>query len=240
VVVWFLIALWTFVDPSFHQRSGAAKDERTARNGILVSVAFWFLFDIMTVGTGLYARAAMTGLDQPALSYPALAEMILPAGLKGFFVVGLLATVMSTLTSYLMLAGGTAGRDIAARVKGIEGDRGWVRGGLLAGSLGGIALAWAVPSVVSLWYTIGSCFVPGLLLPVVGSYFPRMRLNGSRVIVTMLVSSGISTLSLVLGQVNAQQGIPQYFFGVEPLLPGLAASIILWLVFSLAERRKAI
>jgi len=33
VVVWFLIALWTFVDPSFHQRSAAAKNERTARMG---------------------------------------------------------------------------------------------------------------------------------------------------------------------------------------------------------------
>jgi len=184
-----------------------------------VSVGFWFIFDVMTVGTGLYARAAMASLDQPALAYPALAEMILPAGLKGFFVVGLLATVMSTLTSYLMLAGGTAGRDIAARWKGIEGDRGWVRGGLLVGSLGAIALAWAVPSVVSLWYTIGSCFVPGLLLPVVGSYFPSIRLKGPHVIMSMILSSGVSTASLVLGHVNAEQGVPQYFLGVEPLLP---------------------
>ncbi len=110
IAVWFLIALWTMVDPSFHQRSAAAKDERTARNGILVSVVFWFLFDAMTVSTGMVARALLPDLDQPALAYPALAVLILPDGLRGVFFVGLFATIMSTLTSMLMLGGLTAGR----------------------------------------------------------------------------------------------------------------------------------
>ncbi len=58
ILVWFFIALWTIVDPAFHQRCYAAKDGKTARNGILISILFWFCFDFMTTTAGLYARAA--------------------------------------------------------------------------------------------------------------------------------------------------------------------------------------
>lgn len=40
IVVWFLIALWTFADPGFHQRCYAAKDAKTAKYGIIISVFF--------------------------------------------------------------------------------------------------------------------------------------------------------------------------------------------------------
>ncbi len=38
IIVWFLIALWTFADPGFHQRAYAAKSGTIARNGILISI----------------------------------------------------------------------------------------------------------------------------------------------------------------------------------------------------------
>ena len=33
LIVWFLIALWTFADPGFHQRSYAAKSGNVAQKG---------------------------------------------------------------------------------------------------------------------------------------------------------------------------------------------------------------
>ena len=83
ILVWFFIALWTIVDPAFHQRCYAAKDGKTARNGILVSIGFWFVFDFMTTSAGLYARASIPGLSQPMYSYPLLAEIALPVSCKG-------------------------------------------------------------------------------------------------------------------------------------------------------------
>ncbi len=56
-LVWFFIGLWTFVDPGFHQRSYAAKTEKVAFYGLLISVFFWLIFDFMTTSTGLFARA---------------------------------------------------------------------------------------------------------------------------------------------------------------------------------------
>ena len=34
-------------------------DERTARRGVLISIAFWVLFDFLTTTAGLYARAVL-------------------------------------------------------------------------------------------------------------------------------------------------------------------------------------
>ena len=48
IIVWFFIALWTLVDPSFYQRCAAASSPAVARKGILWSVVFWLIFDMMT------------------------------------------------------------------------------------------------------------------------------------------------------------------------------------------------
>lgn len=233
IVVWFLIALWTMVDPSFHQRAAAAKDERTARNGILTSVLFWFLFDAMTVTTGLVARVLLPDLSDPAMAYPELAAMVLPAGVRGLFFVALLATVMSTLTSMLMLGGLTAGRDLAARrweVHDPDRQRRWVRVGTALAGLIAVLLAWWLPSVVTLWYTVGTALIPGLLLPVLGSYVPRLRIGGGWTVLLMIVSSLVSTLSLAWGHMNSGDAGPAYWWGLEPIVPGLAVSVILWTI----------
>ena len=41
ILVWFLIALWTFADPGFHQRCYAAKSSNVAVKGILISIILW-------------------------------------------------------------------------------------------------------------------------------------------------------------------------------------------------------
>ena len=78
LMTWFFLALWTFVDPAFHQRVCAAKDASTARRGICVSVLFWAVFDFLTTTTGLYARAMLPDLQEPLQAYPALASHLLP------------------------------------------------------------------------------------------------------------------------------------------------------------------
>jgi SSS family solute:Na+ symporter len=111
ISVWFFLASWTFIDPGFHQRCCAAKTTKTARNGILVSILFWFVFDFLTITTGLYAAATLTDMN-PLYTYPLLAEAVLPPLLKGLFLTGLLATIMSTIDSFSFLSAITFGRDL--------------------------------------------------------------------------------------------------------------------------------
>ena len=73
IVVWFLIASWTFIDPGFHQRCAAAKTPQIARRGIFISIGFWFIFDMLTMVTGLYAFVLFPQID-PLTIYPKLAR----------------------------------------------------------------------------------------------------------------------------------------------------------------------
>ncbi len=85
IIVWFLIALWTFADPGFHQRCYAAKTGDTAKWGIIISVFFMIIFDFLTTATGLYSRAVLPDLPNPVLSFPLYAEKVLGNGTKGKF-----------------------------------------------------------------------------------------------------------------------------------------------------------
>jgi len=229
MIAWFFIALWTLVDPSFHQRCYAARTPETAQRGVFVSIGFWMFFDFLTCSVGLYARAGLPDLAEPVMAYPLLADEILPAGVKGLFFVGLLATVMSTLVSTMFLSGVTFTRDFVYRLLGGDPDerlnlRTVV--GLLLTTAIALTLAVTVPSVVDLWYNVGAAFIPGLLLPLLTAYWPRYRIGRASAVACMLLATGVSLTWMILGNLNPGEFGPQYPLGLAPMYPGLAVSLI--------------
>jgi SSS family solute:Na+ symporter len=239
ILVWFFIALWTLVDPAFHQRCYAAKSGKVARWGILVSVVFWFIFDFMTSTAGLYSRAVLPDLKQPMFSYPLLAEITLPDVFKGLFYIGMLATIMSSLSSLALISAISFGKDLLCRVRKEAQQtqiQTYTQLGLIVSAALSIILALLVPSVVRLWYVIGTAIIPGLLVPLVTSYFDRLRVSARWAFLSMLVGWLISTGSLLYGQILGGEATPRYLFGVEPMYPGLAASILAWAVGIVTER----
>ncbi len=223
VAVWYVIAAATLVEPAFHQRCYAARDERTARRGILFSVGFWMLFDFLTTTAGLYARAALPDLDDPIAAFPRLAAEVLPPVWRGLFTVGLLATIMSTVDSYGFVAAVTGGRDVWTRLRG-GGEAASLRASRWALPLVGalsIAMALWSGSVVKLWHHLGSVGTPVLLLPVLMAHGTR-RPGGRRVAASMLSAAGVSLAWLALGG-----GGP--WLGIEAIFPGLAASALVLL-----------
>lgn len=229
LLVWFFIALWTFVDPAFHQRAAAAKTPQTARKGIFYSVGFWFLFDFFTVFAGLYGFIILGELDNPVLVYPELGAHLLPAGLSGLFFLTLLATIMSTLDSFLFLSGQTLGRDLIAKLWWPEKSVAITRWCMLLSTLLGILLIVVYPSVIALWYVIGSVLIPGLLIPVLGIYLPFFRLKRSVAVWAMTVPCVISTIWLILGTVSGGDLYQYAFLGWEPFYPGLLTALVIWL-----------
>lgn len=236
ITVWFFIALWTLVDPAFHQRCYAAKDGKVAKRGILISIVFWFFFDAMTATVGLYSRAILPNLESPLMAYPMLAEAVLPPVAKGLFYVGMLATIMSTLNTLAFVSAQTLGRDIVLRWRtGIVtgGDQpsaattAYTRAGLLVSFALAVGLAVAIPSVIELWYTIGTVVVPGLLLPLMASYFERLRVSANYAFAIMIAGWMVSSGWLIAGQTGGSMG--EYPWGIEPMYPGLLASLTVWI-----------
>jgi SSS family solute:Na+ symporter len=226
--VWYIIALATLIEPAFYQRCYAAKSAVTARTGIFVSIGCWAVFDFLTTSCGLYARALLPDLADPVSSYPALAELVLPVGLLGIFMLAILATVMSTVDSYAFLAAATFGNDILRRLGLIsEGEiTRYTRIGLIVTMALAICLALFFKSVVDIWYLFGSIGTPALLIPVFTSFVGRRRLSDRWAIVSILSSGGLA-LVWWLSQTELS-GSGDYWLGLEPIFPGLIVSILIY------------
>lgn len=226
IMVWFLIALWTFADPGFHQRCYAAKSGNTAVKGIIISIILWFVFDALTTITGLYVRASQPNLNNPTMSYPILAENILPSGVKGFFYAALFATIMSTANSFLFLSATTISRDFYFKLskKGEEsGLKQFTLYGLIISGGLSVLIAYYIPSVIEIWYTIGSICIPGIILPVVSSYYPKIKIRNELILMEMVLSV---IAGLIWFLVRSEFRDPSIYY-VEPMIVGLFFSILI-------------
>jgi len=231
IVVWFFIALWTFVDPGFYQRCAAAKSPQTAKKGILISIGFWFIFDMLTLSTGLYAKALLTAGD-PLLAYPRLGAMVLPPLAYGIFITGLLATIMSTIDSLGLISAITFGRDILWRIqsptstdklKWNNESTIFVRKGLIITAFIALILAFSIPSVVKLWYGLGSILVPGLVLPFLISF--KNNRPKENILLMMVSPVLVSIFWILLGKL-----LNGYPFGLEPFYPGILTSVLVYVI----------
>ena len=207
---WWLIAVWTIVDPSFHQRCAAAESPAVARRGILISIIFWAAFDLMTTTAGLYARAALPALDSPILAFPRLADAVLPPIARGLFFAGIASSLFAALQGTAMIAAACLGK-------------GRLRLGLAATMLFSYGLSRLLPSVVGLWYAVGSAMIPGLLAPMLGVYVPRWRVSGPWALASSVAGWGVSLTWVVAAQ---HCGKPP--LGLEPMIPGLIVSAGVW------------
>ncbi len=223
ILVWFFIAMWTFIDPGFYQRTAAAKSPDAAKKGILISIGFWFVFDMLTVTTGLYAAVLIP--DQVAtMAYPELASRILPPFVYGLFLVGLFSTIMSTIDSNGLISAITFGRDILWRMQEKEESSDsitHIRKGLVVMAFIAVLLAISIPSVVRLWYIIGSIIVPGILLPFLLT-FSKIKLQPKKANIVIIMPVIIAIFWFVFGRLSGH-----YPWGIEPFYPGLLISILL-------------
>ncbi|MEA3499713.1 MAG: sodium:solute symporter family protein [Candidatus Marinimicrobia bacterium] len=232
LISWFFIALWTIVDPGFHQRCSAAKSPKVARNGILLSIIFWAIFDMLTLTIGLYAKTLLPNIE-PIYTYPLIAAKMLPIGMLGLFFTGLIATVMSTLDSYLFISAQTVGYDILYKSGMKISKNNSVKIGYLITGITAIILLFLFPSVIKLWYLIGSIIIPTILLPVIFA-FTKKQFPSKVIILSMIGSFSISLIWLLYGIVNKNISGNQYLFSIEPFYPGMLFSLVVifgWILF---------
>lgn len=229
IIVWFLIALWTFADPGFHQRAYAAKNGNVAKWGIIISIFFWALFDFLTTTTGLFARALFSELKQPVMAFPFLAEKIFSPGLKGIFYAGMFATIISTLNSFLFLSATTIGRDFFYRIKPDVSDKklkSFTSLGIILSGIISIMISYFIPSVVEIWYTIGSLFIPAIIPAVFSSYFQKFKIPEKIMLLEMI----IALLSGTFWYFIRQSFSDTIFYEIEPMLIGLTSAVVVHIV----------
>lgn len=171
LLVWGFIALSTLVDPNFYQRVLAANSEQTAKRGIIISTVVWFFFDCCTTLGALYARVALPDAN-PQDAYLQFAIQLVPNGVRGMILAGVLAVILSTLDSYMFNAATCVSYDLFKLKKKFQVWHHHLA--LVFVSLISLFLGLQFEGdVVEVWKTLGSFSAACLLFPLlVGQWKP--------------------------------------------------------------------
>lgn len=236
ILVWFFIAIWTIIDPSFFQRCSSVDKPENAKKGLIISIGIWFIFDILTITAGLYAFIFIAP-ENPLMAYPMLASKVLPPGLLGIFIVSLFAIIMSTIDSMSFVNAITFGRDIIWRNRPKDAKKNpvyLIKRGLIAVAILSILLSISIPSVVQLFYTLGSIVIPGLILPFINAltkknkainhYFSSLWL--CLPVIASFVWFGLLKLNI------------EFLPPIEPFYPGMLISIFFYLILTLSSKNN--
>jgi SSS family solute:Na+ symporter len=211
ILVYAATNLVVFVEPSFYQRIFAARSFRVIRNAFLIGIVLWGAFDWIVTVLGMVAQTAMLqGSIDPAIaadqSLFAIMFAVLPAGLLGLFLAGVLAAQMSTLDSYCLVAGGNLSYDIyRPLVRPRATDRELVRMtrvGVVIAWVCGAAMALSFGQMLGLWVFLASFLISTVLVPILlGLYIPAWRVPLAGFLSSLLGLTAVvgANLAVVLG-----------------------------------------
>ncbi len=221
-LIWGFIALSALIDPSFYQRCFAAKNPSVVKKGVLIATLVWFCFDLCTTTGSLYARAVLPNAE-PGQAYFFYSVQLLPAGLRGFFVAGILAIILSTLNSFLFISSNTLSFDFLRKrfSNVVLSNRVSI---FIVGALA-IFLAQAFHgSFKEIWLVLGSYFSACLLAPILAGYIWPGRISDRLFVGAALTSAAVMTVWRFIPKYKALEAL-------DPFYTGVATSLIILLVF---------
>ena len=203
IIIYASTGLSILVEPTFYQRIFAAKSYKNVRNALVIGIFIWGSYDWIITILAMAAKVAVIQGTLPVDVAPDAALLTimvaaLPAGALGLFLAGVLATEMSTLDSYCLVAGGNVAYDIyKPAFKPSATDQELIkttRQGILLSWVLGFAMAISFDQMLGLWVFMASILISSVLAPILlGMYVPKFRkpLAG-------FLSSGLGLVSTVI------------------------------------------
>ena len=235
--------------PQLLVRFMASKDRRTLSDGGFMAAGVIVLFDLGAVLTGMAGRVLYPQIADPEGILPLLASDLMPPVVTGLFLTAVLAAIMSTADSVLLLASSSVVRDFFEKLLGprhrnasapglsgfiarVTGDEARLArfGKLVTVVLGVVGIGVALPEVRVIfffvlfsWSGLGSAFGPVAIL---GIFWRRMTLPGA---VAGMVTGFLTSVGWFLW------GKPAYFELYE-MVVGFAAGFAAAILVSLLTR----
>jgi Na+/proline symporter len=150
----------------------------------LIAIGVWTAYDWLVVAGGMLAAAAVVNGDLPASLHSndaLLTAMMyaLPVGLIGIFLAGVLATAMSTIDSYSLVAGANIAYDLyRPLVKPDASDADLIRLtriGIVISWVLGYGLAFMFDRLMALWVFNATSLTSTVLVPIFMGLFWKGR-----------------------------------------------------------------
>ena len=185
IIIYASTGLSILVEPTFYQRIFAAKSYKNVRNALVIGIFIWGSYDWIITILAMAAKVAVIQGTLPVDVAPDAALLTimvaaLPAGALGLFLAGVLATEMSSLDSYCLVAGGNVAYDIyKPAFKPSATDKELIkttRYGILLSWVLGFAMAISFDQMLGLWVFMASILISSVLAPILlGMYVPKFR-----------------------------------------------------------------
>jgi len=247
IITYFVVyTLGLLIGQDIWQRVFTARTPKIARWGGAVAGIYCILYGAAGAMIGMAAGVVMPNIEVPDDVYADVAMNLLPLGVGGVVLAAAVAAMMSTASGTLIAAATVAKADVVPFVMSwfgktvqydheraehdVAGNRWWVFG---LGALS-ILLAILVQDVVAALTIAYDILVGGLLIAILGGLVWK-RGTGMGAAVSMAVGSVVTLTTMIVLEINAEN---QYdgVYANEPIYYGLAASLVSYIVVSLATR----
>ena len=160
----------------YSQRIMASVDEKTAVRGSIISNVITLVMSLLITFVGLAAYTLVPGIENAEMVVPVLIARLFPPVVKGLLMASLIALVISTADSFLLLLGTTCANDIY-RIFRPQTDADQVlklaRIFTVAGGCVSLALALSGGSIFTLMRSGGAAYGAGMFVPLVCACFIR-------------------------------------------------------------------
>lgn len=158
----------------YSQRIMASVDEKTAVRGSIISNIITLVMSLIITSVGLVAYTLIPDISNPEMVVPVLIADLFPPVVKGLLMASLIALVISTADSFLLLLGTTCANDIY-RIFKPDTDAAQVlklsRIFTVVGGLIALGLALSGGSVFTLMRSGGAAYGAGMFIPLVCACF---------------------------------------------------------------------
>ncbi|MDH3923461.1 MAG: sodium/proline symporter [Xanthomonadales bacterium] len=220
--------------PQLMVRFMSARSEQSLVPAMAISVVVILLFDVGAVLTGMAGRALFPGLDDPESILPVISTTLLHPVLGGIMMVVVLAAIMSTVDSLLILASSAVVRDYWQQILGSKlSDRALAhRGKLLTVVIGIIGIVFALHQtpvifwfVLFAWSGLGAAFGPVLLCAL---WYPGTNLQGA---IAGMLGGFLTTVAWVLW-------LKPHFYELLEVIPGFIVGLALTVIISKVTHEK--
>ena len=227
--------VFTMAGAEMWQRAFAAKDRKSAKKGMFLGTAVYGLTILLVYFMGTVAHQiigddVLASFGSTDAVVPALAIKVLPAGLTGLALSGILSVIMSTADSYLLVSVQTCVHDIGKTLKPDMSEKKEITLSRIFSvilPIGALIIALYIKNAYNILMFAWSFYAAAAGLPAFAALYWRKATKEG------IISAMIAGFVVCVGWKLC--GTP---FGLGPTVPGAIACALALVIVSLATYKK--
>jgi solute:Na+ symporter, SSS family len=221
------------VDPSLWQRTAAAKDAKSIQRGMWVTTGVYVYWTFIAIFLGLMAMHLMPNLagttEGVDAAIPNLLSQYMPPLVKGLCLAAMMAVMMSTADTALLIAGTTFSRDILKNFRPQTEDKTllrWARIFILIIGILGIIFALNMKGIFDILLLAFAIFVSGIFVPTFAAIYWKKATKAGAIVSSIVAS----VVVVILYGLKLSNMLPK---SIEPIIISIFISLVLMVGISL-------